>query len=98
MLCFPEVFQQIMTGIVACEQTHLYKFGENFGRRSLRQVRRMGRGKVSLHESYTDFWIPRVRWRTQRSNWLKVTGVDVTKTMDTPNKYSHIKSNDKKSW
>ena len=55
MLCFPEVFQQIMTGIVACEQAHLCKFGENFGRRSRRQVRRMGRGKVSLHESYTDF-------------------------------------------
>ena len=23
-----------------------------------------------------DFWIPRVRWWTQRSNWLKATGVE----------------------
>ena len=53
---------------VACEQAHLW-VGYRW-QRSWREE--WGEEKWACTRAI-DFWIPRVRWRTQRSDWLKLT-------------------------
>ena len=54
---------------VACEQAHLFGWGA--ATESWREE--WGEEKWACTRAI-DFWIPRVRWRTKRSDWLKLTG------------------------
>ena len=59
---------QPVSPTLACEQAHLW-VGYRW-QRSWREE--WGEEKWACTRAI-DFWIPRVRWRTQRSDWLKLT-------------------------
>ena len=59
---------------LACEQAHLIGKGGGAAIASRRSRREeWGEEKWACTRAI-EFWIPRVRWRTQRSDWLKMTG------------------------
>ena len=58
-----------LSGKLACEQAHL--FGRGAATESWREE--WGEEKWACTRAI-DFWIPCVRWRTQWSDWFKLTG------------------------